>query len=163
MKVDPWQLRQAMAQFATGVTVVTTIEGGEPRGLTASSFASLSMAPPLVLVCLSRRLDAHHIIENTGIFAVNILSARQVDLGMRFAGLMPEVNNRFEGIDWTTAATGSPLLPDCLAWVDCRLRNVYGGGDHSIFVGEVQDVGVTEGGEPLLYHNRLWGRGLFGE
>ena len=163
MKVDPWQLRQAMAQFATGVTVVTTIEGSEPRGLTASSFASLSMAPPLVLVCLSKRLDAHQIIESTGIFAVNILSARQVDLGMRFAGLMPEVNDRFEGIDWTTASTGAPLLPGCLAWVDCRLRNVYEGGDHSIFVGEVQDVGVTDEGEPLLYHNRLWGRGLFGE
>lgn len=164
MSIDPWKLRQAMAQFATGVTVVTTVEGGRPYGLTASSFASLSMDPPLVLVCLSKRLETHATIEKSGVFAINILSASQREFGMRFAGMLPDVEDRFAGIDWTTGATGSPLLAGCLSWVDCRVWKIHDGGDHSIFVGEAQDVGVSEGGEaPLLYHNRLWGRGLFEE
>lgn len=161
--IDAQEFREAMAQFASGVTVVTTALRGEPFGLTASSFASLSLYPPLVLVCLSRALNSHRIIEESGVFAVNILSVRQVEVGRRFAGMIPEVSERFAGIEWTAAKTGSPLLPGCLAWADCRVRNVYDGGDHSIFVGDVSEVGTGEGGEPLLYHNRLWGRGLFGE
>lgn len=164
MSVDPWTLRQAMAQFATGVTVVTTVEGGRPYGLTASSFASLSMDPPLVLVCLSKRLETHGTIEKSGVFAINILSAAQREHGMRFAGMLPGVEDRFDGVEWTAAATGSPLLAGCLSWVDCRVWKIHDGGDHSIFVGDVQAVGVSESGEPpLLYHNRLWGRGLFEE
>jgi flavin reductase (DIM6/NTAB) family NADH-FMN oxidoreductase RutF len=152
-----------MAQFASGVTVVTTSRNGKPFGLTASSFASLSLDPPLVLVCLSRTLSTYEVIEAAGVFAVNILSANQRELGRRFAGLHPAIHDRFEEVEWTPSQNGSPLLPGCLAWADCRVRNIYDGGDHSIFVGAVEDAGVTGAGEPLLYHNRLWGRGLFGE
>jgi flavin reductase (DIM6/NTAB) family NADH-FMN oxidoreductase RutF len=161
--VDGLQFRQAMAQFASGVTVVTTTRDGKPYGLTASSFASLSLDPPLVLVCLSRTLSTYEIIEGAGAFAVNILSSHQLEVARRFAGLHPSLIDRFDEVEWTPSKNGSPLLPGCLAWVDCRIRNIYDGGDHSIFVGAVEDAGVTGVGDPLLYHNRLWGRGLFGE
>ncbi len=160
---DPARFRQAMAQFASGVTVVTTVKDGVPSGLTASSFASLSIEPPLLLVCLQKTLGAHRIIEETGIFAVNVLASRQLDIGRRFAGLQPETSDRFTGTEWMTAVTGSPVLPGCLAWADCRVWNIYDGGDHSIFVGSVEEVSASDDGEPLLYHNRLWGRGLFRE
>jgi flavin reductase (DIM6/NTAB) family NADH-FMN oxidoreductase RutF len=160
---DPARFRQAMAQFASGVTVVTTVKDGVPSGLTASSFASLSIEPPLLLVCLQKTLGAHRIIEETGIFAVNVLASRQLDIGRRFAGLQPETSDRFTGTEWMTAVTGSPVLPGCLAWADCRVWNIYDGGDHSIFVGAVEEVSASDDGEPLLYHNRLWGRGLFRE
>jgi flavin reductase (DIM6/NTAB) family NADH-FMN oxidoreductase RutF len=162
MSIDPGRFRQAMGRFASGVTVVTTARNEQTYGVTASAFASLSLDPPLVLVCLAKSLGAHRAIEESGVFAVNMLGAHQLDFGLRFAGLDPEVTDRFLGIGWRAAASGAPLLPDCLAFVDCRLWNVYDGGDHSIFVGEVQDAGVSDHDQPLLYHNRLWRRGLSG-
>lgn len=158
MPVDPQLFRQAMAQFASGVTVVTTVDGAQPFGITASSFSSLSLDPPLVLVCLARRLHSHSVIERSGVFAVNILSAHQAAWGMRFAGMQPDVVDRFAGIETRTAVTGSPLLPEVLCWLDCRVWNVYDGGDHSIFVGEVLAVDTSSADTPLLYHNRLWRR-----
>jgi len=157
MAVDSQAFKQAMSQFASGVTVVTTVYEGQRYGLTASSFTSLSLDPPLVLVCLGKKLRAHDLIETSGVFAVNVLGAHQLDLGMRFAGLTP-AKDRFEGLATTAAATGSPLLPDVLCWVDCRLRHLYEGGDHSIFVGEVIALSATTADTPLLYHNRLWRR-----
>jgi flavin reductase (DIM6/NTAB) family NADH-FMN oxidoreductase RutF len=159
MPVDNQAFKQAMAQFAAGVTVVTTAGRGRPFGLTASSFTSVSLDPPLVLVCVQTQLQAHHAIRQNRVFAVNLLGAHQLDYGMRFAGMHKDVRDRFAGTAWQTGVTGSPLLPDCLAWFDCKLWNVYPGGDHSIFVGEVLELGMTSNDEhPLLYHNRLWRR-----
>lgn len=150
--------KRAMGQFASGVTVVTTVHGETPIGVTASSFTSLSLEPPLVLVSLSKRLFTHNVIAESGCFAVNVLSAHQLELGMRFAGMKPEITDRFAGLKTTTAVTGSPLLPDSLAWVDCQVWAMYDGGDHTIFVGEVRALSVSELDMPLLYHNRLWRR-----
>ncbi len=158
MTVHPDDFKRAMAQFASGVTVVTTRYGGVPVGVTASSFTSLSLDPPLVLVCLAKRLFTHKAIAESGVFAVNVLGAHQVELGMRFAGMRPEIKDRFADLHTTTAVTGSPLLPDTLAWVDCTVWAMYDGGDHTIFVGEVQDLAVSDLDRPLLYHNRLWRR-----
>jgi flavin reductase (DIM6/NTAB) family NADH-FMN oxidoreductase RutF len=158
MPVDPQVFKQAMSQFASGVTVVTTVHEGKRYGLTASSFSSLSLDPPLVLVCLARKTTAHGIIERSGVFAVNVLAAEQLEFGMRFAGLLPGLQDRFHGIETTSAATGSPLLPGVMSWVDCKLWSRYDGGDHSIFVGEVIDLAATAADTPLLYHNRLWRR-----
>src|SRR5690606_36920211 len=83
---------------------------------------------------------------------------RQLEIGMRFAGMKPEIKDRFTGLKTHTAVTGSPLLPDSLAWVDCTVWAMYDGGDHTIFVGEVKDLSVSELDMPLLYHNRLWRR-----
>ncbi|MCL4868600.1 MAG: hydroxymethylglutaryl-CoA lyase [Anaerolineae bacterium] len=147
-----------MSLFASGVTVVTTLHQRQPIGITASSFSSLSLEPPLVLVSLSKRLFTHRVIEESGVFAVNVLSAYQQELGMRFAGMVPGVADRFAGLKITSSVTGCPLLPDCLAWVDCTVWASYDGGDHTIFVGQVQDVYAGETDIPLLYHNRLWRR-----
>lgn len=158
MSIDSTAFKSAMAQFASGVTVVTTVSGEQRLGITASSFSSLSVEPPLVLVSLAKKLYTHQIIEQSGVFAVNILGASQKAWGMRFAGMMPGVADRFAGIDYFAAVTGSPILPDVLGWVDCRLWAQYDGGDHSIFVGEVVAVEAAEADLPLLYHNRLWRR-----
>lgn len=156
MSIDPQSFKQAMSQFASGVTVVTTACDGRDFGLTVSAFTSVSLDPPLVLVCIDRRLQAHEAIERSRIFAVNILCADQLELGMRFAGLRPEMADRFEGLKCATAITGSPILPDSLGWIDCALWQRYDGGDHSIFVGEVLASSTTAREAPLVYHNREW-------
>ena len=158
MTFHPNDFKRAMGQFASGVTVVTTKHGDTPIGITASSFTSLSLNPPLVLVSLDKKLFTHNVIAESGFFAVNVLSARQLELGMRFAGMKPEIKDRFAGLDIHTSETGAPLLPNSLAWVDCKVWNMYDGGDHTIFVGEVKDLSVSDLDMPLLYHNRLWRR-----
>ncbi|NJN79649.1 MAG: hydroxymethylglutaryl-CoA lyase [Anaerolineales bacterium] len=110
------------------------------------------------MVSLDKKLFTHNVIAESGFFAVNVLSARQLELGMRFAGMKPEIKDRFAGLQTHTAVTGSPLLPDSLAWVDCTVWSTYDGGDHTIFVGEVKDIFVSDADMPLLYHNRLWRR-----
>lgn len=156
--VDPDLFREAMSRFASGVTVVTANRGDERFGITASSFVSVSVEPPLVLVCVARNLQTHAIIEESRAFAVNILGVHQLDVGLRFAGLTPELSDRFAGLSCSTGATGAPLLLDSLASLDCRLVRSHEGGDHTIFIGEVVDTLISRDAEPLLYHNRLWRR-----
>lgn len=156
--LDPNLFREAMSRFASGVTVVTASRDADRFGITVSSFASVSIEPPLVLVCVSRGLLTHAAIEHSQAFAVNILGIHQVEVGRRFAGLTPETGDRFSGLSWSTSGTGAPLLDDSLACLDCRLHASHDGGDHTIFVGEVVDARVSGEGPPLLYHNRLWRR-----
>jgi flavin reductase (DIM6/NTAB) family NADH-FMN oxidoreductase RutF len=156
--VDPALFREAMSRFASGVTVVTARQGHARFGLTASSFVSVSLDPPLVLVCVSRDLLAHPVIEESGAFAVNILGVHQLEAALRFAGLRPAVPDRFEGLDWTSGVTGSPLLKGSVASLDCRLHASHPGGDHTIYVGEVLTAVISSDEPPLLYHRRLWHR-----
>ncbi|WP_420630146.1 hydroxymethylglutaryl-CoA lyase [Candidatus Leptofilum sp.] len=158
MSIDHTEFKKALSQFATGVTVVTTVHNGTPIGITASSFSSLSLEPPLVLVSLSKKLFTHNVIADSGSFAVNILGATQRELGMRFAGMIPGVEDRFAGVAVGTAVTGCPILTQAIAWLDCRVWEMYDGGDHTIFVGEVVDVASSDKDTPLLYHSRLWRR-----
>jgi flavin reductase (DIM6/NTAB) family NADH-FMN oxidoreductase RutF len=154
--VDSQAFKDVMSQFASGVTVVTTQLNGQHFGLTVSAFTSLSLDPPLVLICLDKKVHAHGIIEQSKVFAVNILRSDQVEVGIRFAGLRPEIQDRFEGMTCGTGVTGSPILPNCLGWIDCNLWERYDGGDHTIFVGEVLASCLTGSAGPLLYHNRAW-------
>lgn len=156
MAIDPTTFKQAMSQFATGVTVTTTHYEGQNHGITANAFCSVSLDPLLVLVSVAKQLFMHEMMEKSGIFAINILSVHQLEWGNRFAGRYPTLTDRFEGISTTTAETGSPILPDCLAWVDCRVRHRYDGGDHTLFVGEVVAGQVTKGEPPLLYFDARW-------
>ncbi|GAB4510112.1 MAG: flavin reductase family protein [Anaerolineae bacterium] len=159
MSVDAQEFRNALSRWATGVTVVTTqLDDGRLHGMTASSFSSVSLDPLLVLICVKKTVYAHQCIVESHKFAVNILNTTQVDWGKRFAGMFPEIQNRFEGIAYTTAVTGSPILPDVLGWVDCTLYQTYDGGDHSIFIGQVQAAGSTDNADPLMYFNRMWGK-----
>jgi len=150
--------KSAMSQFASGVTIVTMRAAGSFHGLTVSAFTSVSAAPPLVLICVSKQQRSHEILAAAGGFAVNILSAEQSALGGRFAEAPPE--ERFTGLQCFTAKTGAPILRGSLAWMDCQLQRAVDSGDHSIFIGEVLAVEVGEANEaqPLVYYNRGWRR-----
>ena len=148
MAFDPAEQRRIMGCFATGVTVITTTNGDSPTGFTANSLTSLSLEPPLVLFALKKTAGTHASFVASKKFAVNILTAEQEAISNRFASPGPK---DFSDLNVKTAETGSPILADSLAWVDCRLTEVLPGGDHDIFVGEVV-AGDVHGGEPLLYY-----------
>lgn len=156
MTIDPQDFKMALSHWASGVTVLTSMQGEQRVGITASSFSSLSLEPPRVLVCVAKRLFTHQVINESGMFAVNVLTTKQLDWGMLFAGMLPEQEDRFAGIDVQTAITGSPILPDVLCWLDCRLAHAFDGGDHSIFVGDVVAAGTAGTGDPILYYSRQW-------
>jgi flavin reductase (DIM6/NTAB) family NADH-FMN oxidoreductase RutF len=154
MAMDDSAFKAAMARLASGVTVVTTRVDDEDHGFTATSFTSLSLSPPLVLVCVMKSHRNHEFLLRSEYYAVSVLGEAQDDLGLRFAS--SKTPNRFLGLALHRSATGAAILPGAIAWVDCRVRDVFDGGDHSIFVGEVLDSGVSAGA-PLLDYDRRWG------
>ena len=156
MEIEPQAFKDVMARWASGVTIATTRSKASPLGMTVSSFASVSLHPAQVLICVNRNASTYAAIEESGYFAVNLLAVEHLEWGVRFAGLRPEVTDRFEGIGWLTAQTGAPILPGVLGWLDCRLRHAFASGDHTIFVGEVVASGVYSDGAPLLYYRRNW-------
>ncbi|MEP3115159.1 flavin reductase family protein [Nisaea sp.] len=150
MSVNSDQFRDVMGRFATGVTVVTTVNQGRLDGFTASSFSSVSLDPPLVLVCIGKDATCHDAFSNSGCFAINILSAEQADLSVRFSS---DVGDRFDSVAHKPWVTGAPILEGALAAIDCKLHALYEGGDHSILVGRVERLGpIREDAEPLIYY-----------
>ncbi len=146
---DSSEFRKAMGTFATGVTVVTTTKGEEVFGMTANSFTSISLNPPLVLVSVGKNLSMHDWIHDAGIFGVTVLSADQRDASDFFAGKRtPEVEASLS-YDWHE---NIPMLSGGLANVACRLWAEYDGGDHTLFIGEVLGLRVQGKNNPLLYH-----------
>jgi len=156
--VDAETFRSVLGQWPTGVVLVTTAGGdGAWHGMTASSFSSVSLDPPLVLVCLDTRLASHRLISDSGRFGISILGRDQAELGRRFAGRLAPAE-RFAGERWLTPKTGSPVLANALGWLDCRVAHAYPGGDHTIFVGEVLAADTPRATGPLLFHSRNWGQ-----
>jgi len=149
MPVTGVEFRAALSRWASGVTIVTSAAGGRVHGMTVSAFSSVSLDPPLVLVCADKTSDTLGVIEKSGVFAANLLSAEQQALSNRFASKKDE-HRRFEGLDWRAGVTGSPILPGVLAALDCRVVAAHDAGDHLIYVGRVESVEVSPG-EPLLY------------
>jgi flavin reductase (DIM6/NTAB) family NADH-FMN oxidoreductase RutF len=148
MAIDRNELRRIMGHFATGVTVVTTHDGnGRRYGLTANAVCSLSLTPPLVLVCVDKSAESHPAFERSRVFAVNVLSDAQRDLSQRFAVSGGE---KFAGLACRTGITGAPILEGALAHVECRVSTVHEGGDHTIYVGAVEGGDAAEG-QPLLF------------
>jgi len=141
--------KAAMASFAAGVTVVTTVDAaGAPHALTATAFSSLSKTPPLCLVCVDKRARAHPLMLASRRFAVNILSADQSALSEQCAKANVD---RFAKVAWGWGrATGCPIISRALSSLECELVDVHAGGDHDIFVGHILDTAVN-GGEPLVY------------
>lgn len=150
MAVTPDRFRDALRLWASGVTVLTTRRAGGIQGITVSSFASLSLEPPLVLACIARKAGSHDLIGAERVFAVNVLADTQRGLADLAAGRSGAEGNRLEGIPWHAESTGAPVLDDCLAWVDCTLHATVPGGDHTIFIGRVEASGQREG-KPLLW------------
>ncbi len=155
--MDAAAFRAVLGQWPTGVTLVTTVLDDTKYGVTASSFSSVSLEPPLVSVCLARSAFVHDVVVQAGVFGVTILGKDHVSLGQGFARFDPSVD-RFAGDEWETAKTGSPLLSTALGWLDCSVAHAYEGGDHTIFVGEVLESATPRTTSPLLYHSRTWGQ-----
>lgn len=145
-------LRRVMARFATGITVVSAGRA-RPHGMTANSFTSVSLEPPLVLVCVQRNANMHQAIHDSGTFAISVLAAHQEQLARIFADrdrLRGE--HEFAGVDTMLGPyTGTPVLSDALAWLECGLADVHDGGDHSIFIGRVETVGRGSADSALLF------------
>lgn len=150
MSIDPSTFRAVMGRFASGVTVVTTCEGSRRLGITVNAFTSVSLDPPLVLICIDRSSRLHDILLRTRIFAVNFLSEDQARVSTCFASPSKERYDTFCGVASHTEATGAPVFDESLGFVDCRIVDVYPGGDHSIVVGRVEALAMSDG-EPLLY------------
>lgn len=147
--VDPAQFRQLLGRFATGVTVLTTrAPDGRPLGMTASAIASVSLEPPLVLVCVDRRHDMHAALAAGQGFVLNILAADQEALSRRFAA---ETDDRFDGIGYAESERGFPVLDGTVASIECEQHGSFPGGDHAVFVGAVTGGSVTDR-PPLLYY-----------
>lgn len=138
----------ALAKFPSGVTVVTTVDdAGRPWGFTASAFTSVSLDPPEILVCLDRSADCHAAFVASKHFAVHIVGRGQEELARRFA---TKGEDKFAGVDHAPGSWGSPLLPDALVALECRIAAQLPGGDHTILVGDVLDAHVRAG-EPAVY------------
>jgi 3-hydroxy-9,10-secoandrosta-1,3,5(10)-triene-9,17-dione monooxygenase reductase component len=152
---DDRRFRDVLGHFATGVTIVTAMDGDEPVGLAANSFTSLSLDPPLVLFCVAHSSSTWPRIEPSGKFAVNILGEGHEELCQLFA--RPGAD-RFGPTAWHTGVSGSPVLDDAIAYVDCELEAQYPGGDHTIVVGRVLDFDLREGARPLLFFQGTYAR-----
>ena len=155
MAISSEEYRNALRNFASGVTVVTIVAGQEIHGLTVSAFASVSPEPPLVLVVIDHRHKAHALLQRSDArFAVNVLAQEQMELSNRFAWTKDE--DRFQEGVWRSGPSGAPILEDAMAWLDCSVHARHPAGTHTIYVGEVQASHVTGDARalPLLYWNR---------
>jgi len=150
--VDQTTFREAMRHFASGVTVVTTIFDDRPVGITVSAFSSLSLEPPLVLICIDRRAESHGAIAAAGVFAVNILKQDQAHLSRLFASRNA---NKFASVSYDLSDLGLPILQDALTTLECRVAEAVAGGDHTIYIGEVLDAHVNSG-QPLIYYESAY-------
>jgi 3-hydroxy-9,10-secoandrosta-1,3,5(10)-triene-9,17-dione monooxygenase reductase component len=148
--VDARAFRDTLGSFPTGVAVVTAVGQAGPAGLTTNAFSSLSLDPPLVLVCFDHGSRTLAVVRESGRFAVNVLRAGQQDLASLFAGKAPHPE-KFAAVTHTVDH-GVPVLDDALAWMVCDVRALHPGGDHDIGVGAVTALGHDPSGEPLVFH-----------
>jgi flavin reductase (DIM6/NTAB) family NADH-FMN oxidoreductase RutF len=149
LTIDPDEFRSILGRFASGVTVVTALDGtGRDHGLTVSAFASVSLTPPLVLCCIDHSSSIHPALAAARYLAVNILAAEQEPLARRFSAID---GDRFDGVGYSRGRTGVAILDDVLAYVECRIVKALEGGDHTIFFAEVES-GQVRSKMPLLYY-----------
>ncbi len=148
MPIDDAQFKLAMSHFASGVTVVTTEHEGTRYGMTVASFASLSLHPPLVLICVEKGVKSHDAIAGAKKFGVSILAREQEEISGRFASRR---DDKFEGVALRTGELSVPLIDGAICTLECRLHASLPGGDHTIFVGEVVDAQTRESA-PLVYY-----------
>jgi flavin reductase (DIM6/NTAB) family NADH-FMN oxidoreductase RutF len=142
--------RQSMRRVPTGVTVVTSLKDGEPRGITVNAFASVSLDPPSLLICVNREARSYLFISSSRIFCVNVLAGDQRGLAEHFSGKVRE--RQFAGVDYAIDATGAPVLGGTIAHFDCELSHEYQVGSHSILIGRVLSCSARPG-SPLGYFN----------
>jgi len=148
MAINQDEFRAALGRFASGVTIVTTRDKtGRFHGITVSAFCSVSLEPPLILVCIDKDTGSHRALEETDSFVVNILREDQQYLSDRFASFLPD---KFDGVEYYLGIDDLPVLENVPANLECRLRYSHAGGDHTIFVGEIERATLSDG-KPLVY------------
>ena len=152
--VDPEAMREVLGHFASGVTVVTAVTDEGPIGFTCQSFSSLSLDPPLIAFAPARTSRTWRQLREIGRFCVNVLAEGQDAVSQNFARSGAE---KFAGVPWTPSAHGAPVLDDIVAWIDGELWAEYDGGDHTIVVARVLDLGAHADRRPLLYHRGSYG------
>jgi flavin reductase (DIM6/NTAB) family NADH-FMN oxidoreductase RutF len=146
------EVSKAQKYLAHGVYVISTAHEGRLNGLTAAWVARASFVPPLITASIGKARFSHGMILDSGVFAVSILGPGDIELGRHFGLKTGRKTDKFEGIDYETKVTGSPILKSCIAWLDCKVVSFHDAGDHTIFIGEVLDGGVNrDGAAPLIY------------
>ncbi|GAA3521440.1 hypothetical protein GCM10022234_16670 [Aeromicrobium panaciterrae] len=143
------QYRDVLGQYASGVTVITTMQGGKPVGMTCQSFTSVSLDPPLVAFLPQKTSRAFAAIRQTRRFCVNMLAADQTEISNVFAS---RADDKFAGLAWDLTANGTPRLEGTVGWVDCVVQDVHEAGDHYLVIGKVEELGQGEADKPLLFH-----------
>jgi flavin reductase (DIM6/NTAB) family NADH-FMN oxidoreductase RutF len=154
MTLDSEQLRRAMRAWTTGVAIVTSIYAGQQYGMTVNSFTSVSLEPPLISVTLRRLTHTHDLVVKSGLFSVTVLTAAQKNLSDRFAGKVPNIIDRFAGVETETISFDSPVFKEGMAYFDCKVMSSMPVGENTLFVAEVVDARGDGQGDPLVYHNR---------
>ena len=156
--VDPQTMRDTLRFWASSVSVVTTASAERRAGMTVSAFNSLSLEPPMILVCLYKESSTAQLLQETGIFAVSFLGEQHASVSDRFAGRIPlaDKEDRFLGVSTLTAVTGAPILAEALAWLDCRVHAQHDGSTHWIVIGEVLATGRGSSTAPLVYYDRQY-------
>jgi flavin reductase (DIM6/NTAB) family NADH-FMN oxidoreductase RutF len=148
MPIEKNEFRRVMGHFATGVTVITTRRtNGELHGLTANALTSVSLVPPLLLVCVDKKAESYPCFEESKVFTVNILAHDQEALSRNFA---ISGGDKFRGVAYRVGANGAPILDGTLGYIECRVVGSFDGGDHTVYVGEVEQAEVREA-KPLLF------------
>jgi 3-hydroxy-9,10-secoandrosta-1,3,5(10)-triene-9,17-dione monooxygenase reductase component len=147
--VEPLRFRRVFGHFGTGVTVVTTVDGGTPVGFACQAFAALSLDPPLVLFCPGNGSTTGRRIERAGHFCVNVLAEDQRDVSRLFG---TSGADKFAGQGWSLSPGGAPILDGVLTWADCRVEAVHPAGDHRVVIGRVTALGPVRDANPLLFY-----------
>ena len=148
MTIDSRELRRILGHFATGVTVITTRDpAGEPFGLTANAFTSLSLDPPLILICVDKSAQCYSCFAGANAFTVNFLGEDQEEISRRFA---TKGADKFAGLNWREGSNGAAVLDGAIGYLECKITQSYEGGDHTIIIGEVL-AGTASGDRPLLF------------
>ena len=152
MSISERNFRAALGRFASGVTVVTTVDRkGMRHGITVSAFCSVSLDPPLILICINKTTHSHPAFEINASFVVNVLSENQEDLSNHFAS---PIADKFDSVEYTETKDGIPVLKNALVNLECRLIYAHEGGDHTIFVGEIEKSKVSKKHDkPLIYYH----------
>ncbi|MFQ5465295.1 MAG: flavin reductase family protein [Thermodesulfobacteriota bacterium] len=145
------EISEAAKKIVQGVCVISTVHEGRVNAMTAAWVSRVSFVPPLVMVAVGPTRFTHDMIRDSGVFAVNILGPDNVETGRHFGLKTGRRTDKFAGVDYDTGVTGSPVLRDCVAWLDCRVYWQKEAGDHTVFIGEILDGGVTGETAALVY------------
>ena len=152
MSITDDTFKELMKRFASGVTLITFKNEGKYSGLTVSSFCSLSMNPPLILICIDKKIPSHKSLKNGDSFGVNICTSEQGKLAWDFANSNIDKNELILSQNCRITDNKVPLLNDCLASMECTIKEAYEGGDHTIFVGQIENGDFDEESDPLIYY-----------